>query len=336
MRGLYDIGPPSADANRCYHSRFLHVAKDKLAKKYHVRIINPDRPGLGGTTEVDAHRRLEVWLEIVPALLQHLKVSHVTLACQSAGTIYALHTLLHLRHLLRPDRPYVAFCGPWVHPAHSGVTLMALSNALPSAVLKHFDSIAGFVNSKVGPVVGFSSGLLSILSPSWGQGKQPPIAEGADAEMAEFEEKMLPCFINRAYTENISGMGQEVLLLLKKQKAGLSGGDLTWGTWDDVDKFVPMLAALEGEGQASGGSPSTNSSVQLEIEIFFAESDNMIGEAAGPQWLADCWKTECRGSSIGFQSHVVEGTEHDTILNLRFGVMENIFRKMAGTSKDIN
>ncbi|KAI0125982.1 hypothetical protein BJ170DRAFT_702897 [Xylariales sp. AK1849] len=309
-------------------TRFLHIAKDELAKRHHVRIINPDRPGIGGTTAVDAHLRLNIWLEIVPALMQHLNVSHFTLACQSAGTLYALNTLLHLRHLLRPERPYVAFCGPWIHPTHSGVSLMSLSSALPSAVLKRFDSVASFLHSNIAPAMGFSSGLLSNLTPSWRQQKQT-LAEGADAQMVEFEEKLMPRIIDRVYTEDIQGMSQEVLLLLKKSGAGPSGDNLVWGTWDDIDKFVPMLAALEEEKAANDSSHA-----KLEVNVFFAESDHMIGDKTGPRWLEDCWNSERRGGNVHFQSHVIQGTEHDSILDLRYGVAERIFQKMSGISDE--
>lgn len=42
-------------------SRLVHVAKDELAKKHKVRIINPDRPGMGMTDGAEADKRLEVW-----------------------------------------------------------------------------------------------------------------------------------------------------------------------------------------------------------------------------------------------------------------------------------
>jgi hypothetical protein len=37
-------------------SRLLHIAKDELAKKHKIRIINPDRPGMGGADVVDRDR----------------------------------------------------------------------------------------------------------------------------------------------------------------------------------------------------------------------------------------------------------------------------------------
>ena len=42
-------------------SRLLQVAKDDLAKKHKVRIINPDRPGIGGTDAVDVKDSMRVW-----------------------------------------------------------------------------------------------------------------------------------------------------------------------------------------------------------------------------------------------------------------------------------
>lgn len=33
-------------------SRLVHIAKDELAKKHKVRVINLDRPGVGGTDSV--------------------------------------------------------------------------------------------------------------------------------------------------------------------------------------------------------------------------------------------------------------------------------------------
>lgn len=42
-------------------SRFFNAAKDELAKRYKVRIVNAERPGIGKTDSVPAERLLEVW-----------------------------------------------------------------------------------------------------------------------------------------------------------------------------------------------------------------------------------------------------------------------------------
>jgi hypothetical protein len=42
-------------------SRLFNAAKDKLAKRYKVRILNAERPGIGKTDDLPAERLLEVW-----------------------------------------------------------------------------------------------------------------------------------------------------------------------------------------------------------------------------------------------------------------------------------
>jgi len=42
-------------------SRLLSVVKDKLAKRYRLRIIHPDRFGMGKTSAVPIDQRLEAW-----------------------------------------------------------------------------------------------------------------------------------------------------------------------------------------------------------------------------------------------------------------------------------
>lgn len=66
---------------------------------------------MGGSTQIPARIRIETWLEIVPALLKHLDVKHVSLMCHSAGTMYCMNTLARLRGILDPEKPYVAFVG---------------------------------------------------------------------------------------------------------------------------------------------------------------------------------------------------------------------------------
>ncbi len=42
-------------------SRLLHIAKDGLAKKHRIRIINPDRPGIGGTDAAGSNDAMAIW-----------------------------------------------------------------------------------------------------------------------------------------------------------------------------------------------------------------------------------------------------------------------------------
>ncbi|KAI1077151.1 hypothetical protein F5B20DRAFT_553347 [Whalleya microplaca] len=291
-------------------SRFLQLGKDSVAKKHRVRIIHPDRPGFGGTSEVDARDRVRVWLEIVPALLEHLGIQHVAIVCHSGGTVYALNTLLYLRHLLHPTHPYIAICCPWVHPSQSGSSLMSMANILPDGLVGSFSGVSRFITTTLGPVGVLFKGE-SYLAP------------GVDVDAVKFEAKLWPLLLKRAYSENVQGLGQEALLLLKRTEH-----PEYWGSWVDYDRLVPLLADAE---RALGANAPKDASL-LKVDVFYAESDNMIGTGRGPEYFDNCWRLEQRGDKIQYSSVVVPKTNHDGILDLRYGVAERVFQTISDSS----
>lgn len=42
-------------------SRLVQITKDDLARRHKIRIINPDRPGIGGTDPVDVREEVPLW-----------------------------------------------------------------------------------------------------------------------------------------------------------------------------------------------------------------------------------------------------------------------------------
>lgn len=74
-------------------------------------LVDGYRPGMGGSTSVPLKVRVQVWLETVPALLEKVEVEHVSIVSHSAGTMYALNTLYHLREILDPNAPYIGLVG---------------------------------------------------------------------------------------------------------------------------------------------------------------------------------------------------------------------------------
>lgn len=199
---------------------------------------------------------------------------------------------------------------------------MTLASGLPEGMVGAFDKVAGFFNRNLAPVTGFSgaaSDAISGLIPSL-QGKSLYIAPGVDVKLAEFEEKLWGPLIAKVYSENTQGLGQDAVLLLKRQ-----GHDDFWGEWRDYDKYVPLLA--EKERSLRSGD------VKLRVDVFFSESDSMIGTGNGPKWFDHCWREEQRGGGIDYTSCVIPKAEHDTIVSLRFGIHERIFREIAGENE---
>ncbi|KAI1819370.1 hypothetical protein F4861DRAFT_534511 [Xylaria intraflava] len=297
-------------------SRYVLTTKDRLARRYGVRVVSPDRPGFGGTTDVEPADRVRVWLHMVEALLQHLGIKQVSLIGYSAGSVYAMEMLLHLRHLLHPTHPYVALCTPWVNPSRSGVSAMKLLGFLPDALVGSYGRLVQFAYRGFGLAFQFSDLVGSM--PSLGGGSY--IVPDADPADVALEESIFPELASRLQNEELRGLGKDALLLLKHYEFSEN-----WGAGNDYNTLVPLLAQAEERLRTGSSDPV----MPLQVDVFFAESDNMIGNTTAPVWFNDCWRPEQRGDFINFNSTTVPKTTHDTILGLRYGVTERIFQAIS-------
>lgn len=66
MRVTYsDIGDPGGEpllvCGGLYGSRYTLAQADHLAKQGRVRLITPDKPGVGGTGPVDINSKVNTW-----------------------------------------------------------------------------------------------------------------------------------------------------------------------------------------------------------------------------------------------------------------------------------
>lgn len=76
---------------------------------------------MGRSTNVPLEQRIPVWIELVPYLLHDLGIRYVSVVSHSAGTMFLLNTLHECRHVLHPDRPFVALLGLSCHIASMGL-----------------------------------------------------------------------------------------------------------------------------------------------------------------------------------------------------------------------
>ena len=121
--GLFASGPPWA-AGRHYMTRTRRILS-KMAAYWPGGLKLLLDMTLGLTRSLSrtgfVTRRIDTWLETVPAILKLLDVQHVSLMSHSAGTTYCLNTLYHFRDILDPARPYVTMIGTsysnvlWLH-----------------------------------------------------------------------------------------------------------------------------------------------------------------------------------------------------------------------------
>ncbi|OAA51218.1 interferon-induced GTP-binding protein mx2 [Beauveria brongniartii RCEF 3172] len=310
-------------------SRWMHIAKDNLAKKHRVRVINVERPGYGGTDEVELQDRLRVWQDVIPALLTHLNIRYVSVGCHSAGTVYALDFILHHPEFLHPERPYLAIAGPWILPTQSGVISMRIAQSLPAVVIGRSESLARFMRTAVNPALGAGasavSSLFGVVARSIG------VADAADPQPdsqpeteGEMEMRLRPTLLSRAYGENLQGLGADAVLMMHKVVADAdadAGGVAGWSDWGDYEAYVPRLAeALRASGR------------KLTVDAFHAETDSMVGDYGdqGPTWFDACWAADrCGDGTIVYSASCVDDADHDLVWSIKFGVPEKVFLKIG-------
>jgi pimeloyl-ACP methyl ester carboxylesterase len=293
-----------------------------------IRIICVDRPGMGGATRVPLKIRMEVWLEIVPVLLQKAGVQHVHIITHSAGTMYSMNTLYHLRDYLYPQTPYIAFLGPWVYQSHSKMTLWNTASKIPASIIGHWNDVNKFINTRVMPSIGWSGGVLSSITNLFraepGGAKDSGATDaaeryGVDAEVAKHISKLVTKFF---LAEDTSAANEEALLCLKKHGPGC------WGICEDYEEYVRLLIKAEKDRRPAARAK------KLRVEVYFAESDLMIGDAGdkGQTYFDNCWKqAEGLSDVIDYESQVLPETNHETVLaDFKKGALKRIFESIMG------
>jgi hypothetical protein len=128
----------------------------------------------------------------------------------------------------------------------------------------------------------------------------------------------------------MEGISADVQLFLRKPRS------VTWCSpsvfWSDFDYAVPLVSKLIDEETGTDGLGRS-----WKIDTFHAQIDAMVGER-GKAWFDSCWMShqlapdtlkENRhtthphsSNSYQYVSQVVEGTEHNYLMDPAFGASE--------------
>ncbi|KAG9192867.1 hypothetical protein G6011_11601 [Alternaria panax] len=315
-----------------FGQRLSYTPLDQLAKAHHVRIIHPDRPGVGGSDAVEPEKRVQTWLEMVPELLAHLNIDHVSIACHSGGDIYLMNFILAYPHLLNPEHPYVAFFAPWVHYSHSKMTHLQATELLPASWIGKFGSIGKFVNQNIVPVVGLSGAFVKgISAPLSHSGSTTTAPDAGAGELADGPRDVVqdialddPKAVDElrehitkfVFAENVDGVSADTRLLLKRS--------VPWCTpiveWRDLDDAVQLLSRTISEDDRLVSSRKIWS-----IDCFHGEHDQLVGDK-GRDWFDAIWTPS---QSYEYRPVVIEGTEHDFLMDPVFGASEQWLRRVS-------
>ncbi|GBF66951.1 hypothetical protein TMEN_9674 [Trichophyton mentagrophytes] len=147
-----EVGDPNGHVVFCCVgmglTRYLTAFYDELARTLKLRLITPDRPGVGESQPcLDGTGTPLNWPDDLAVICKHLKISKFSMLAHSAGAIYALATALrmpqHIRgriHLLAPWIPPSQMTGMGSHkdplPATALPYSQRLLRALPTPILK--------------------------------------------------------------------------------------------------------------------------------------------------------------------------------------------------------
>jgi len=270
----------------------------------------------------------------MPALLAHLGIEHVSLACHSGGTVYGLDFALHHPEVLHPERPYIAIAAPWIRPMHTSSSLMSVVQTFPPGMLKQTDKLVKFITNYAAPSVGYVSGLSSATMKKLRSAPEPipsisssATQEGTDQEQVELERRLQTGLFKRIHAENIYGVSTDAMVLMQKDGDGQSTASLGWGDWGDYDGLVPRLA----EQLRARGFGGSDNRLRLRVDMFYAESDIMVGDGGtkGPKWFDALWTDT---DVFDYRSTTTEGTNHDEIWDLKSGITRRVLECVGSRS----
>ena len=277
-----EVGDPEGFAVFCCVgmglTRYLTAFYDELARTLRLRLITPDRPGIGESEAcTDGSGTPLNWADDVTIVCNHLGITKFSLLAHSAGAVYALATALRSPQQVRGRLHLMA---PWIPPSqmtsigHSQRELVPAANVpysqkllriLPASFLKAANS--SFLNARsaslnksprsksskrrsAGPEA-FESPFRNAILPASGKENTPSSISGATggASIENHEASPDGTFMHGigAATSKPNGQSAAALNAALRQ----SGYDerLTQRIWDlatlNANPAVDLLICLE-------------------------------------------------------------------------------------------
>lgn len=192
-----EVGDPEGSVIFCCVgmglTRFITAFYDELASTLKLRLVTPDRPGVGGSEpHTDGLDTPLGWPDDVRVICQCLNIKKFSILAHSAGAIYALATALrmpqHIRcrvHLLAPWIPpsqmYSIGAQQEPSPAKSLPYSQRFLRSLPTTFLKAANSsFLSATSASVTTSLPKSSRRYKRKSSTWGGETAPEIQENAN------------------------------------------------------------------------------------------------------------------------------------------------------------
>ncbi|EXJ68232.1 uncharacterized protein A1O5_08847 [Cladophialophora psammophila CBS 110553] len=118
-------------------TRYLTAFYDELARTLRLRLITPDRPGVGASSPLPETQCTPLnWVDDVAVICSSLEITRFSLLAHSAGAIYALATALKMPQYVRGR---IHLLAPWIPPSqmHKGATIGSDSQPIANLPFTH-------------------------------------------------------------------------------------------------------------------------------------------------------------------------------------------------------
>lgn len=346
-----EVGDPEGSVIFCCVgmglTRFITAFYDELASTLKLRLVTPDRPGIGGSeSRTDGLDTPLGWPDDVRAICQHLNITKFSILAHSAGAIYALATALRMPQHIRCR---VHLLAPWIppsqmhklglredlSPAKSLPYSQRFLRSLPTTFLKAANSnFLSATSANVTTSLPKSPRRSKRKSFIWGGAAAPDIQEcttGGDrneslsirlhnSELADFSIENRPPSRSVSNLANVGFTAQS-----ERERRSAYDARLTGAIWDaattGTNPAVDLLVCLERR-QPIG---FRYVDITRSVVIHHGSKDSRV-PVDNVKWLGNVMR-RC-------EVRVLEGEGHGLMASA--GVMSSVLMEMAQEWSDWN
>jgi hypothetical protein len=205
--------------------------------------------------------------------------------------------------------------------------MLKLWGQLPRALLANHHNVVGFVYRRVNPGLALSDDVMSMIFARLDE-LELDDDRGTDhlqptAEERQLRKQVLAELQKYIPAEDFAGISDDLQLLLKR-----TGGRDPWGSWDDIDRFVPILAEQEKKHRRERMRGRKPIGSVLKVKAYYASRDGMVGKS-GAEWLGSSFTAEACQGVVDYASEIWPNITHDRILLRRAGLLEKWIEDVA-------
>ncbi|OAL54426.1 hypothetical protein IQ07DRAFT_268396 [Pyrenochaeta sp. DS3sAY3a] len=324
-------------------TRYVMAFYDQLASTLKLRLITPDRPGIGGS-HVDPNGTPLSWPDDVLVICQALKISKFSLLAHSAGAVYALATSLRMPQHIRGR---VHLLAPWIPPSQMAPIGISQDSpptqqlprsqrflrALPPSLLKvansTFLSATSASLQRTGPKNSPKTRRKSI-APQPVQAPQPrPSLKEDRRQSMMLMDQVLPNASSLTLTSPAdpnyeqSKRIQEALSIAERERQRAFDERLTFAIWDrataNANPATDLIVCLETK-QTIG---FRYEDINRPVVIHHGSKDTRV-PADNVRWLGRLMR-KC-------EVRILEGEQHGLMASAQ--VMGNVLTEMASDWED--